>query len=571
MSALGHGFDDHDAHPPAKPWVRLRQLLQYEHRDLLAVLIYATVIAILSLASPIAVESLVSTVAFGVLLWPIIVISLTLLACLGLAAAIQAMQVYVVECLQRRLFVRVTMDYANRLPHICIFGLDGRHGPELANRFFDVLNVQKSLASLILDGLAVIVTAVTGMIVLAFYHPFLLGFDIVLLASILFLLFVLGRNGVTSSLAESHAKYDVAGWLQELMRCPRAFKFAHGSKLAIEKADRLTYAYVTARENHFRIVWRQTLTALGIQVIASTALLGLGGWLVITRQLTLGQLVASELIVSLIVHSTSKLGKYAETFYDLMSGSEKLGIITDLPLERLGGERPPERAIGMAVRMRATSHAPFRSRHITYNWSIAPNERIAIVGRPGAGKTRLFEIICGLRPPDAGTIEIDGVDLRSLDPELYRDRVALVGGQEIFLGTVMENVRVGRSHLTPGEIREALRVVGLIDVVHSLPKGLDTPLTPTGGPLSATECLRLLIARAIVGAPRLLIIDGVLDSLDLRECPELMPVLFDRKAPWTLLVATVDPEIIKQCDRVIEVGDSGDHEIDSHATGGATS
>ena len=544
---IGHG------HSMPRPFVRLRQLLQPERRDIVAVIVFAVAVAVLSLATPIAVESLVNTVAFGVLLWPVVVIAGILMTCLGLAAAIRAMQVYVIECVQRRLFVRVVADYAHRLPRIRLDAFDRRYGPELANRFFDILNLQKSLAVLLLDGVALVVTALIGMVVLAFYHPFLLGFDILLLLMIAFILFVLGWGGVRTSLHESHAKYDVAAWLQELLRCLRTFKFAAGQRIALEKADQLAGEYIAARRDHFRVVWRQTVFALGLQVVAGTALLGLGGYLVIDRQLTLGQLVAAELIVALVVASVAKLGKYAEAYYDLMAGAEKLGLITDLPLEREGGEALADGGSGMDVRVHGVDRVSHRTLPSAADWHIAPGERVAVIGPSGSGRTTLFEMLCGLREPGHGVVEMDGIDLRGLSLERMREQVAMVEGSDIFSGTVMENVRVGRSHLPPGDVREALRVVGLVGAVHDLPHGLDTPLISGGGPLSASQSLRLTLARALVGRPRLLILDGVFDTFDPGECPGLLPRLFDRSAPWTLLVASTDPAVVGMCDRIIRL------------------
>ncbi len=541
----GHG------HAPPRPFDRLKYLLEPERRDIVAVVVFTVAVAVLSLATPIAVELLVNTVAFGVMLWPVVVIAGVLMTCLGLAAAIRAMQVYVIECVQRRLFVRVVADYAHRLPRLQLEAFDRRYGPELTNRFFDVLNLQKSLAVLLLDGVAIVVTAVVGMIVLAFYHPFLLAFDIVLLLLIAFVLFVLGWGGVRTCLHESQTKYDVAAWLEELLRCLRGFKFAGGQHLALEKADRLAGEYVTARRRHFRVVWRQTVFALGLQVVASTALLGLGGYLVINRQLTLGQLVAAELIVSLVVASLAKLGKYTATYYDLLSGAEKLGLLTDLPMEREGGDALADGGRGMAVRVHGVDRVSQRTLPPQADWHVAPNERVALVGPPGSGKTTLFEVLCGLREPGHGVVEVDGIDLRWLSLERLREQVVLVEGSDIFLGTVTENVRVGRTHLTPGDVREALQAVGLLGVVHDLPLGLDAQLIPGGGPLSASQSLRLTVARALVGRPRLLILDGVLDALDLRGCPDLLARLFDRSAPWTLLVASTNPEVVGRCDRII--------------------
>ncbi|MFO0935555.1 MAG: ABC transporter ATP-binding protein [Gemmataceae bacterium] len=546
-SREGHGHD----HAPPRPFARLRQLLAPERRDIILVSVYAIAVALLSLATPITVESLVNTVAFGVLLWPVIILAVVLMVCLGLAATIRAMQVYVIEYLQRRLFVRVVADYAHRLPRLKIEAFDHRHGPELANRFFDVVSLQKTLSILLLDGVALIVTAVVGMVVIAFYHPFLLGFDILLILLIAFILFVLGWGGVNTSMDESHAKYDVASWLEELLRCLRTFKFNGGQRLALEKADHLASEYVTSRSKHFRVVWRQTLFALGLQVIASSALLSIGGYLVINRQLTLGQLVAAELIVSLVVASVSKLGKYSETYYDLLASAEKLGLATDLPVEREGGEVIENHGQGMSIRIHGVGPVSYRTLPDLTDWRVAANERVAVLGPPGSGKTTLFELICGLREPGHGVIELDGIDIRGLSLGELREQIALVEGPNTFIGTVAENIRVGRADLSPSEIRDALHTVDMVNVVHALPRGMETVITPGGGPLSSSQALRLTIARALAGRPRLLILDGTLDALNLQECPDLLHQLFDRSAPWTLLIASTDPDVIQRCDRSV--------------------
>lgn len=550
---LGYG------HSLPRPWSRLRQLLGPERREIVAVVVFAVAVAVLSLATPVAVESLVNTVAFGVLMWPVIAIAAVLMGCLGLAAAIRATQVFVVESVQRRLFVRVVADYADRLPRIKIDAFDRRYGPELGNRFFDVLTFQKSLAFLLLDGIALAVTALVGMAVLAFYHPFLLAFDLVLILLLGVVFLALGRGGVSSALHESHAKYDVAAWLEELLRLPRAFKFAGGPRLALEKADRLAEEYVAARREHFRVVWRQTLSFLGIQVIASTALLGLGGYLVVNRQLTLGQLVAAELIVSLVVASVAKLGKYVDTYYDLLCSAEKLGLLTDLPTEREGGEALADHGRGVSLRVRGLHLVSGRTLPTPADFTVDAGERVAVVGPPGSGKTPFFEALCGLRPLAEGVIEIDGIDSRQLALDSLRERIALVGGREIFAGTVIENIALGRSGLSLAGVREALDMVGLSDAIHDLPQGLETTLTPEGQPLSSGQAARLMIARAVAGRPRMLVLDGALDGLDFRECPELLPRLFDRSAPWTLLVASTSPQVLGRCDRVL-VGSPSERE-----------
>ncbi|MEZ6044035.1 MAG: ABC transporter transmembrane domain-containing protein [Planctomycetaceae bacterium] len=211
------------------------------------------------------------------------------------------------------------------------------HLPELVNRFFEVVTLQKVTAQLLLDGIGLILSTVIGMAVLAFYHPWLLGFDLFLLASIAFIIFVLGYGAVDSAIKESKNKYYMAAWLEDIASAPIAFRTFGGHDFALNEADRLISNYILSRRTHFRILIRQIIFALGLQAVASTLLLGLGGWLVITGELTLGQLVAAELIVTVIVGAFAKIGKHMESFYDLLAAVDKLGNLFDLKLDRQDG------------------------------------------------------------------------------------------------------------------------------------------------------------------------------------------------------------------------------------------
>ncbi len=320
-------------HTPLSPLARLVGLIRPEKRDLWVVLVFSMFVGVLALASPVAVEALVNTVAFGRYLQPIVVLAILLFTFLAFAAAMRALITYIVEVLQRRLFVRVVEDLAYRLPRVRYPEFDHAHGPELVNRFFDVVTVQKTASALLLDGVSIVLQTLIGMAVLAFYHPFLLGFDVVLLLLIGIAVFVLGRGAVSTAITESKAKYAVAAWLEELVRHTTAFKLHAGNQFALERADQLTVKWLDARRGHFRVVIRQIIFALSLQAMAATALLGLGGWLVIMGELTLGQLVAAELIVMVIVGSFAKLGKHMESFYDLLASVDKLGHLFDLATE----------------------------------------------------------------------------------------------------------------------------------------------------------------------------------------------------------------------------------------------
>jgi ABC-type bacteriocin/lantibiotic exporter with double-glycine peptidase domain len=431
---------------------------------------------------------------------------------------------------------------------------DRAYGPELTNRFFDVVTLQKSASALLLDGISIVLQTVIGMAVLAFYHPFLLGFDVVLLALIGFTVFGLGRGAVTTAVKESRAKYAVAAWLEELTRHPSAFTMHTGNQFALERADQLAVQWLDARRDHFRILLRQILFALGFQALAATALLGLGGWLVILGELNLGQLVAAELIVMMIVGSFAKLGKHLESFYDLLASVDKLGHLFDLSTEdydKLFHLRVLEPA---ALRVRGLSYQYGENAALrNVSFELSPGEVVALVGRAGSGKSTLIDLICGLRSPGSGHIELDGIDLRELRPDSLREHLALARSVEIFAGTIDENVHLHRPHISALNVRDALETVGLLDELLKFPEGLNTPLRTDGLPLSSSQASRLMLARAMVGRPRLLLIDGTLDGLPDEVAADVLAKLTRDGGAWTLLIVTGRQAIVEACGRAVSL------------------
>jgi len=253
-----------------RPVQRLADILRLERSDTLTLTAFAMGVGLLSIVVPAAIEALVNTVAFGVLLWPVIVLSLVMLAFLTVAVVLRALQVLVAECLQRRLFVRTADAFAIHFARAEMDAFDGRNPTDIVNRFFEVSSVQKAAATLLVDGIGIVMITVVGLVVLAFYHPYLLTFAVVMVILVAFLLLGLGIGGVKTSIAESYAKFDVAAWLEELAKCPHTFRFGRGASLALDRADSLAAAYVAARKRHFRVVWRQTLFALLLEAVGST-------------------------------------------------------------------------------------------------------------------------------------------------------------------------------------------------------------------------------------------------------------------------------------------------------------
>lgn len=549
MSAWTSGSDD-----ARSPFRRLVSLLRLEREDVGVALIYGVGVGIVSLAAPIGVQSLVSTVALGGLLQPVVVLTALVLVGLITVAALRAAQTWVVERIQQRVFTRIATDLAHRLPRVDHDALKGRGNPELVNRFLEVANLQKGIAMILVDGAGVVLSTLVGMILLAFYHPALLALDVLIAVALVVLLTVPGKAAVASAIKESKEKYAVTAWLEELLRHPVTFKSASGAELAASRADDLVRGYLGARQKHFKSVFRQVVGALAIQAAASAALLGVGGWLVIEGKLSLGQLVAAELVLTLVVAGIAKLGKYLETYYDLLAGVDKVGQLIDLPLESADGLVLSPKEGRARVEVRDVDVAVEGTAVLTHvSFALAPGARAVLSGETGAGKSALTDVVLGLRRPERGRVVFDGVETRELQVESLRERVALVRHVEIFAGTVFDNVRAGRPDVGVTEVCAALDQVGLREAVERMPNGIHTALSSAGVELSAGQAGQLMLARAIASRPRFMVVDGALDALDPETRSAMWDLLFSSRGPWTLLVTTNDATLARRADQVIHV------------------
>lgn len=557
---------------PLSPTNRIAQLLLLERQDLSVVLVLGIAVGLLSLAVPVAVQSLVTTVAFGTLLQPLFVITALLLVALGASAYLRALQVRVVEMLQRRIFVRVVGELGRSLPKVKSDAFATSTGPELLNRFFDIFTTQKSLASLLLGGLDAVLIALVGMLVLAFYHPILLIFDIVLLGIAFSVFFLLGRRGAQSSIAESKAKYAVAGWLEQIARHPIAFKHGGGEDFAAEQTDALARTYLQRRESHFRVVFRQLKGALGMQVIASVALLAIGGYLVIARELTLGQLVASELIVTAVVASIAKLGNKVEIWFDLVAAMDKLGEILDLELEDTHGrellnDTPgepsatyPLRVNHLALELR--DDVSGRRTTSTISFEVMENEMVLISGLRTSEAYAVSSQLFGLSNQLPGKIFLGVHDMHDVQLQDWRARVALFRQEEVLPGSVRQNLLLADPNLRATDIWEILSWVQIAERVQTAPEGLDADAELLAGLYGRRFAMSLTLARLLASKPAFVIIDGALDVLSpVQRLGLLKNWKTDRPAGLVLL--SDDENLGKSFDRHIvrPVHINGENEV----------
>lgn len=535
------------------PFRRFLDLLRLDARDHLVVLGYTSLTGLLALVVPLAAQALVNTVAVGVFLQPLVVLSVAVLVLLLFRSFLRLLKLYLVEILQQRVFMRVSLELAHHLPRIHQEALSKAYAPELANRFFDILTVQKSWAKLLLEGPSALLQILVGLLLMAFYSPLLLAFDVVLVIGSGLIVFGLGLGGVRTSIQESSEKYRVAHWLEEVARCERNLKFTAAPEFTVHEADRLVDRYLDARGGHFRVVLRQATGSYLLQALASAGILAIGGWLVIQGQLTMGQLVASELIVLSVLAALEKLIRLADSFYDLLTALYKIGNVIDLPREGSGevsletGDTPPR------IELQGASFAYPGGPEVLHEVDcvLEPGRHVGITGPSGAGKTTLAHLLVGLYRPCKGVSHLEGRSLAEYRLEDLRNTVGLVGDRfDVFEGSLEQNLRVGRGHVPEERLQEVLRLTGLDEDLRRLPDGLGTQVLSEGKNLSSGQVQRLLIARAILDEPPVMLFDETLRGMDPGRRNRMLEQVVDRRS-WTVVLVSQNWEVLRHCDEIL--------------------
>lgn len=535
------------------PKTRILDVIKLERRDIYLLLLLMSGVGILNLAVPVAVQALINTVTMGGLLKPLLIISVMLFVFLFLSGTFYVLEMYVVELIQRRLFIRTALDSAQKAQSVEISVHDQLNMTELMNRFFEIMAIQKSAGSLLTIGVASVLQGLIGSIILVFYSAYFALVVAIVILIILFIVFAIGSNAEPTVIEESDAKYRLAAWLETIARNLNTFKFSAGLDLAMRRADQLSHQYLNKRKTHFRILLRQGMGGAFVYALAGTAMLVLGGTLVIKGQINLGQFVAAELIIFGVLASFLRFIEQLEYYYELLAGMEKVGYILDVPQEQHGSHTLPiDGPLKLSVYNLSYDYLQYTAKQSSINFELEPGKNLAILGGSGSGKSNLAELIAGLRQPSLGHIEYNKIDLRLLDLRQVRHHIGFVAAIEIIEDSILENVRIGRSDISVETVAALLDQLGLLTSITRLEQGLETELTPTGAPLSTTQSRLLVLARALIGRPALIVIDSLLDALSEADLDLVFEVLYRQKEN-TLLILTRLPHIAEKCEQVIHL------------------
>ena len=536
------------------PWQRLLGLLQLEKRDILQIFYYAIFAGIVALSLPLGIQAIINLIQGAQIStsWIVLVVIVTI--GVAFSGALQLMQLRIIETIQQRIFTRASFELSYRFPKIKMSELRNYYPPELANRFFDTLTIQKGLSKILIDVPTALLQIVFALILLSFYHPFFIVFGVLLLLFIYIVFKYTAQRGLQTSLEESKIKYKVAHWIQEIARTMVSFKLSGNTNLAIVKNDDLVDKYLKARENHFKILILQYMQMVGFKTIVTASLLLIGGALVLNQEMNIGQFVAAEIIILLVIQSVEKLIIGLESFYDVLTSIEKLGQVVDKELESQEGEQPIFKE-GLIVELDSVSYGvENKERHIIKNLSLTlnPKSRILVMGESGAGKSSLLRLLSGVIEPISGHIYVNNLSLKSLHLNHYRSQLGLSMSEETpFEGTIRDNLVFGNKAVLDDVIFNALHIVGLTQFLKEQPKGLETILSPEGKQMSYTIAKKIILARAIIKQPKIMILEDPLDQFNLEETVNIIDYLTDSKRPWALIVVSSKKSWRTKCNQTI--------------------
>jgi len=541
------------------PLKRFFNLLKEEKDQVYSIYFYAILNGLVALSLPLGIQAILNFVLGGRITTSWVILVLIVAAGIAFGGFLQISQLQITEKLQQRIFAKSGLSLAYRLPKIKSELFHGNYAPEIVNRFFDTLTLQKGVSKILVEYSTALIQVIFGLILLSFYHATFILFGIVLVLILVTIFYFTSPKGMFTAMKESTYKYETAYWLEEIGRTINTFKLVGGnSKLPILRVDKLLERYIEFREHHFSVLIFQYKMLIGFKVLIVSSLLVAGSLLLINGQISIGQFVAAEVIIVMVVNAVEKLIISLETVYDTLVASEKLGQVMDMELE---DHNDSEKDITTQVRgiKLAMENVVFQPRDLSkpivngVTLTIESGSKAVITGKSGSGKSAILALFSGLYESYQGKVKINDLSLEMIHLDKYRSVVGdCMELQQIFHGTISENILVGRE-IDPNQLEFLIELVGLKEFIYQLPDDLQTTLLPEGRGLSRKIAQAIMLARALVGDPQAIILENALQHIDADVKARVKAYLFG--GDWTLVMVTQDEEVIKQATQVIVLDD----------------
>jgi ABC-type bacteriocin/lantibiotic exporter with double-glycine peptidase domain len=545
------------------PLERFWLLLKPDNKDIYQVYTYAFFKGMIALSLPIGIQSIINLIQGGRVSASWLVLVFIVIIGIAMGGYMQLMQMRITETIQQKIFARAAFDFTYRIPKIKFEELYKHYAPELMNRFFDVLTLQKSLAKIIIDFSSAVLQIIFGLLLLSLYHPFFILFSILLVVLVFSIIKYTSKKGLETALKESKYKYRVVSWLEELARSKDTFKLAGITDLPQFKTDERVTGYIESREKHYQVLRFQFLLLLIFKVLVAFGLLIAGGLLVLEQQMNIGQFVAAEIIILLVIDSTEKIILNLDNIFDILSSLEKVGQVADLDLDKETDNSSLQHSFKQPIEIEVSGlnyTYPGRTKPVIRNLSyrFEAGKSYCISGSNGSGKSTLIHLIAGLYQPLSGSVCINGLPVGNYNIfELYKYLGNALAEETIFEGSFYENITLGRDYINSDDVKWAIEKVYLSDYVKMLPEGLDAPIEISGQKLSKSVIQKIILARSIVNKPKLILLENHIDFIEDAEERKIVDFLTDKANGWTLISISNNSYLKQKSDVVINMNAGG--------------
>ena len=531
-------------------------IIQLEKKEITAIYFYSILSGIIQLSLPLGIQTIInfSQAAAGNNALPA---SLILLICIVLggiflSGLLQVNQMKIVEKIEQSIFTNYSLGFVNKIPKIEVSEVDKYHLPELMNRFFEVITLQKGLSKILLDIPLAVIQIIFGLILLSFYNSIFIALGL-LLFLVLFLIFkYTTQKGLNAAYDESEHKYEVASWLEEIARSYKTFKISSQNNFHVKKADKLISDYLSSKTKHFEILKFQYWSLIVFKLLISAIMLIIGAILLVNQQLNIGQFIAAEIVIILILSAVEKLILNLEVGYNILTGLEKIESINSKKDEPNGNIAYTNNENGAEIDVKNLYLKNDNKILIDdISFSIQPGQKVCIMGDGGAGKSLLLELIGGTIKNYSGSININKIPLNNLIQKEFRKNIGIFyHEQDIFDGTLYDNICMGNDTIKAPEIMEIAKILGIENFISELPDGFNTMLQPTGKGLSTIIAKKILLLRAIMNKPELLIFDEPFELADNLSNQRVVDYLYSLKST-TCVIASGHRPFAEKADQII--------------------
>lgn len=500
------------------------KLLKLDKRDISNIYLYAIAGGLISLGLPLGIQAIIGFVMASQLSTSLILLIAVVVLATFSNGYFQISQLRLIEKIKQKTFVRFSLAFDEKISKLDYQKNRTYNLSELMNRFFDTITFQKSMSKLLIDIPTSTIQIILGLILLAFYHPIFILFGIFLVLTLYLLLRYSGKKGMETSVRESKYKYQMAYWLEEQADSVKDMQTTEFENLKYNKTNDLLSHYISSRTEHFKILNIQYWSLTLFKVVLTAVMLVVGTYLLLEQLINIGQFVAAEIVIILLLSAIEKMIFGLDNAYDLLTSTKKLFDVFDLPENT---EKETQQNIPSSI---TTFHAEginvfSEDNEILLNnvsFNLQQGDICNICGPSGSGKSTLINVISGVYNTYQGRISVDdivmqkqfGISPKHLIATQFKD-------SDLLEATIAENITLSNEHPLSNIISLA-KSVGFHDEISRLPAAYQTIIASHKSNIPSAVKHMVLLLRTLIRPVSIYVFESPFQELTITQANNLL-------------------------------------------------